>query len=67
MANKRHVIVIPLGAGMMLVESNSRGNVFHAVDVLDRHCSCEDEHFRKRECRHLGFATALVAAAKKKG
>lgn len=56
--------VIPLEGGMMLVESRTRWNSYHMTDAIEGTCSCEDTHFRGRECVHLRFARSLVAAAK---
>lgn len=57
--------IIPLGDGMFLIESSSRREEYHAADITERTCSCEDTHFRKRECGHLMFLDALLDQAKK--
>jgi hypothetical protein len=56
--------VEPHGRGLFLVQSESRPDETHAVDIEEGTCSCEDVHFRKRECKHTRFIRELMDRAK---
>lgn len=58
---KKLRLVVPQGAGMFLVRSNSRRSEYHAVDVNDRTCTCESFHFSMgEECTHIKFVDELL-------
>lgn len=53
----RYVPVYHQGGGQYIVESLSRKGEYHAVDLLDKTCTCErfllDPIDKGKPCRHL--------------